>query len=57
LPAALLGEYRATTVQLPMRPEVRSLNLASTVNTAVYEAVRQLGETFGDGCTAAQIGG
>lgn len=43
LPAALLEEFRATTVQLPMRPAVRSLNLASTVNTAVYEAVRQLG--------------
>jgi tRNA(Leu) C34 or U34 (ribose-2'-O)-methylase TrmL len=26
-----------------MRPAVRSLNLASTVNTVVYEAVRQFG--------------
>jgi tRNA (cytidine/uridine-2'-O-)-methyltransferase len=43
LPAALLDEFRLTTVALPMRPEVRSLNLASTVNTAVYEAVRQFG--------------
>lgn len=43
LPKSLLDEFRATTVQLPMRPEVRSLNLASTVNTAVYEAVRQFG--------------
>jgi tRNA (cytidine/uridine-2'-O-)-methyltransferase len=43
LPKALLDEFRATTVQLPMRPAVRSLNLASTVNTAVYEAVRQFG--------------
>ncbi|MBI1347280.1 tRNA (uridine(34)/cytosine(34)/5-carboxymethylaminomethyluridine(34)-2'-O)-methyltransferase TrmL [bacterium] len=43
LPAAILNEFRETTVQLPMRPEVRSLNLASTVNTAVYEAVRQFG--------------
>ena len=25
-----------------MRPQVRSLNLASTVNTVVYEAVRQV---------------
>ena len=46
LPAGLLDEFRATTVQLPMRPEVRSLNLASTVNTAVYEAVRQFGGTI-----------
>lgn len=43
LPAALIEEYRAATLQLPMRPVVRSLNLASTVNTAVYEAVRQFG--------------
>ncbi len=43
LPAAILEEFRMTTVQLPMRPAVRSLNLASTVNTAVYEAVRQFG--------------
>lgn len=43
LPAAILEEFRSTTVQLPMRPAVRSLNLASTVNTAVYEAVRQFG--------------
>lgn len=43
LPAALMKEFEATTVQLPMRSEVRSLNLASTVNTAVYEAVRQWG--------------
>ncbi|MDZ4687264.1 MAG: tRNA (cytidine(34)-2'-O)-methyltransferase [Planctomycetaceae bacterium] len=48
LPAALLDEFRNTTVQLPMRPEVRSLNLASTVNTAVYEAVRQFGGMIGE---------
>ncbi|HUQ70219.1 MAG TPA: tRNA (cytidine(34)-2'-O)-methyltransferase [Planctomycetaceae bacterium] len=47
LPVALLDEFRHTTVQLPMRPEVRSLNLASTVNTAVYEAVRQFGGMIG----------
>ena len=41
LPSQLMDEFRTTTVQLPMRSEVRSLNLASTVNTAVYEAVRQ----------------
>lgn len=43
LPAVILDSLRSTTVQLPMRPTVRSLNLASTVNTAVYEAVRQFG--------------
>jgi len=43
LPPAIVEQYCSRTLQLPMRPEVRSLNLASTVNTAVYEAVRQFG--------------
>ncbi|HEV3298552.1 MAG TPA: tRNA (cytidine(34)-2'-O)-methyltransferase [Planctomycetaceae bacterium] len=43
LPATILGEQPDRNVKLPMRPEVRSLNLASTVNTVVYEAVRQFG--------------
>ncbi len=43
LPASILAAHRGRVVELPMRPEVRSLNLASTVNTAVYEAVRQFG--------------
>lgn len=43
LPPSLLSEYATQVIDLPMRPEVRSLNLASTVNTAVYEAVRQVG--------------
>jgi tRNA (cytidine/uridine-2'-O-)-methyltransferase len=43
LPASILGEQPERNLKLPMRPEVRSLNLASTVNTVVYEAVRQFG--------------
>lgn len=43
LPEAILDEHRNHIVELPMREAVRSLNLASTVNTAVYEAVRQFG--------------
>ena len=43
LPAALLQEQPSCNLKLPMRKEVRSLNLASTVNTVVYEAVRQFG--------------
>ena len=43
LPQSLLDEHRTTTIHLPMRPDVRSLNLASTVNTVAYEAVRQFG--------------
>jgi len=43
LPVSLRQEHAARCLKLPMRPEVRSLNLASTVNTVAYEAVRQLG--------------
>jgi tRNA (cytidine/uridine-2'-O-)-methyltransferase len=43
LPDAILDEDPQRNLKLPMRPEVRSLNLASTVNTVVYEAVRQFG--------------
>ena len=41
LPAELLTKYAETSVTIPMRSKnVRSLNLASTVQTAYYEAFR-----------------
>ena len=43
LPASLLDENASQTLKLPMYEAVRSLNLASTVNTVAYEAVRQIG--------------
>ena len=43
IPASILAENPGRNLKLPMRKEVRSLNLASTVNTVVYEAVRQFG--------------
>ncbi|HUG94504.1 MAG TPA: tRNA (cytidine(34)-2'-O)-methyltransferase [Planctomycetaceae bacterium] len=43
LPAHILNEQPSRNLRLPMRPVVRSLNLASTVNTVVYEAMRQFG--------------
>lgn len=43
LPASLLDRQSSHNLRLPMHPTVRSLNLASTVNTVVYEAVRQFG--------------
>lgn len=43
LPATILQEQPSRNLKLPMRDLVRSLNLASTVNTVAYEAVRQLG--------------
>jgi tRNA (cytidine/uridine-2'-O-)-methyltransferase len=43
LPRAILNQNPANNLKLPMSDLVRSLNLASTANTAAYEAVRQLG--------------
>jgi tRNA (cytidine/uridine-2'-O-)-methyltransferase len=43
LPPGILTENPSHNLKLPMGPKVRSLNLASTVNTVVYEAVRQFG--------------
>jgi tRNA (cytidine/uridine-2'-O-)-methyltransferase len=43
LPAALLEGNPGRTLKLPMHAAVRSLNLASTVNTVAYEALRQIG--------------
>ena len=43
LPAAIRETYAQQCLKLPMREEVRSLNLASTANTVMYEAVRQFG--------------
>lgn len=43
VPPGILQEAGTRVLRLPMRPQVRSLNLASTVNTVVYEAVRQFG--------------
>jgi tRNA (cytidine/uridine-2'-O-)-methyltransferase len=38
-----LEENRGSRLKLPMHEKVRSLNLASTVNTVAYEAIRQFG--------------
>ncbi|WP_437223339.1 tRNA (cytidine(34)-2'-O)-methyltransferase [Planctomicrobium sp. SH661] len=43
LPESLRTENIDTCIKLPMRGAVRSLNLASTANTIMYEAVRQFG--------------
>ena len=43
LPQAILKESPVRNLGLPMHDTVRSLNLASTVNTVSYEAVRQFG--------------
>ena len=43
LPERLRQSHSTHCVKFPMHAEVRSLNLASTVNAALYEAVRQFG--------------
>ncbi len=43
LPPSLLDSAAPRCLRIPMRPEVRSLNLACSVAIAAYEAQRQLG--------------
>ena len=43
LPASILAENPGHNLGLPMRPQVRSLNLANAVTAVVYEAIRQFG--------------
>lgn len=42
LPAELREPYAAQTLRLPMREQVRSLNLSAAAAAVMYEAVRQL---------------
>ena len=42
LPAELRERHAAATARIPMRPGLRSLNLANAVAVVVYEALRQL---------------
>lgn len=43
LPESLLREHPERCVRIPMRDELRSLNLSNSVAIAVYEALRQNG--------------
>jgi len=43
LPPELLDRYPERRLRIPMRSDVRSLNLACSVGVAAYEAVRQIG--------------
>lgn len=44
LPAHIHDSWNERCVRVPMRDEVRSLNLATTAGIAIYEAHRQIGE-------------
>ncbi|MFS8534011.1 MAG: tRNA (cytidine(34)-2'-O)-methyltransferase [Limnochordales bacterium] len=43
LPDFILENYPGTIVRIPMRPGLRSLNLATAVGIVAYEALRQIG--------------
>jgi tRNA (cytidine/uridine-2'-O-)-methyltransferase len=43
LPAGLLETNADRTLNIPIRPQVRSLNLSVAAGVAMYEAVRQIG--------------
>ena len=43
LPASLLQQHQQQSLRIPIRPDVRSLNLSCAVAVAAYEAVRQWG--------------
>jgi tRNA (cytidine/uridine-2'-O-)-methyltransferase len=43
IPKEILDQYGAQAVRVPMRDEVRSLNLSAAAAVAMYEAVRQIG--------------
>ncbi|MBC7852272.1 MAG: tRNA (cytidine(34)-2'-O)-methyltransferase [Pirellulaceae bacterium] len=42
LPAEILIEHPEQALRIPIRPQVRSLNLSSAAAVAMYEAVRQI---------------
>ncbi len=43
LPESLLKANRANCIRIPMRPDIRSLNLSNSVAVILYEALRQHG--------------
>src|SRR5690606_38982445 len=45
LPPSLRERYADTLVRIPMRPQARSLNLASAAAVAIYEAQRQISQS------------
>ncbi len=51
LPPSLLTAHREACLRIPIRSQVRSLNLSVSVAVAAYEAVRQIG-WGGDGSLA-----
>lgn len=48
LPPELLEAYAEQTLRIPIRPQVRSLNLSSAAAVAMFEAIRQIGNSSGE---------
>lgn len=46
LPPGVLDDFPGRALRIPIRPQVRSLNLSSAAAAAIYEAVRQIGADF-----------
>jgi tRNA (cytidine/uridine-2'-O-)-methyltransferase len=47
LPPSLVEDNRQRTLRIPIRPQVRSLNLSNAVGIATYEALRQFASSPG----------
>lgn len=45
LPATLVEHNLERALRIPIRPQVRSLNLSAAAAVAIYEAVRQIGNS------------
>lgn len=43
LPDNILEDYKENCIRIPMRSNVRSLNLSNSVSIILYEALRQIG--------------
>ena len=41
IPEEILLDYRETCIRIPMKPDIRSLNLSNSVAIVLYEALRQ----------------
>ncbi len=46
LPQELIAQHSGQALRVPMRPQVRSLNLSATAAAVMYEAVRQIGPSI-----------
>jgi len=53
LPERILVKHPERVFRIPMRPEIRCLNLATAVGIVLYEGIRQLGLSIDEGLKVA----